>query len=960
MKRTRIATALTVVLTASALVVIPITSAQAYAPTGGVLFNLGNAQCLKGLGNCAVYPKSAQLPDGRLVAAFENSTVPASGSAAGQTIPIYTSGDYGTTWSHLSEVKAPAYMSSDPAYAKYVSAWTNPYLYVLPEDVGTLKKGTLVLAAVVSGDDAYYTEHKAANPNWVPNNDGDRSNVAIALYSSTDDGANWSFDNIVAQGGWQGGSAGAIGKNIATANTYKQIDPVWEPYLMAYQGQLVTYYSDENDYTGYDPTTGVATLDPANPTAPDPGAQILTHRTWDGTSGSAWSAPVIDVSGTTFTSANGTSEIGGGRPGMANVVQTADGKWMLTYEYWGGGANVRVKIADDPLKFFSVGGAAGDEISLANGSQGVLPYAAGSRGLSWGGSPVLIRMRDGALAYNASGSGDVWVNQSGRSDGVWTQYQTTLGSGYSRNLQYVAGTGRLEILQGTWGGASSSAIIRYADVDFGHSDGAYYQIVNKKTAQVIGTTNNTTDANIGNHDVPDVRLEDADSAASADTQFWHITTKPDGNVTLLNKSGGRAAAIWTGNATTGQRIGQWVDNTANGLFSLHTKADGTVYFQSVQNPSLFLTGTASGANLTLQPSTNGDGTQDWTLVQQAPTVGDLTPGTQSTALVGDAPVGAGRTLPLDATATDPAGNAQHSNVTGHAYLFGSDGAATDLGNVAFGPDQKGSVTLPATLPFNLTYKVAVVFDGTPLIWDTGTTGKAAATVSAPAVSSNWGTAATVTVTFSSPLPVTGQVALTEGTTDRGLATLNHGTATFTLPVGLAAGDHTLTATYSGSDTVQAASTSTTVTVVLPTGWSKTTAYQTGDIVSFNGSVYKAGWYTKGETPGTTNTGAWQQLAMTENGATVWTASRVFLAGDTIVYQGNTFRADWYTRGETPGSTTGPWEEIATAPDGTALWTPSRVFNTGDKASYNGIIHVAKWYTRNQVPGSPNGPWAAVS
>ena len=35
---------------------------------------------------------------------------------------------------------------------------------------------------------------------------------------------------------------------------------------------------------------------------------------------------------------------------MANVVPTSDGKWLLTYEYWGGGDNVRYKVADRPAE----------------------------------------------------------------------------------------------------------------------------------------------------------------------------------------------------------------------------------------------------------------------------------------------------------------------------------------------------------------------------------------------------------------------------------------------------------------------------------------------------------------------------------------------------------------------------------------------------------------------------------
>jgi hypothetical protein len=598
-QRSRAIKALGTFLAASAILAIPMTSAQAYNPTGGILYQLGSEACLKGRGNCAVYPKSAQLPSGRLVASFEKSTVvPATGSADGQTLPVYKSDDHGTTWQPLSEVKAPAYLSGDRQYAKYKSNWTNPYLYTLPQDVGNLKQGTLLLASVVSGDDQYYKEHKAADPNWTPSNDGDRGDLAIALYSSTDEGTSWKVVNVVATGGWQGGSAGAIGQNVATANTYKQVDPVWEPYLMVYKGQLVCYYSDENDYTGFNATTGVPTPDPANGTATDSHGQILAHKTWDGRS-AQWSAPVVDIAGLTQSMGGGKTEIGGGRPGMANVVPTADGKWLLTFEYWGGGANTRYVVADNPVEFYR-GSATGNGVTS-------LPVDTGSHALATGGSPVVIRLPDGRLVYNAAGSGNVWVNESGRSDGTWKEYQTTSRAGYSRNLQYVEGTGRIAILnnQGT-------STLAYAEVDLGRSVGAYYRLVNRRTGQVIGTGNKTNDANIGNGDAPDVVLETPGSAANPDTQYWHVVTEPNGGVTLLNKSGGRAAAIWTGNATVGQRIGQWVDNSSTGSWNLVKTDNGFFTLQSVKNKSLYLTGASAGAPLTLQNAVT-DGSQEWEL-----------------------------------------------------------------------------------------------------------------------------------------------------------------------------------------------------------------------------------------------------------------------------------------------------------------------------------------------------------
>ncbi|WES64352.1 RICIN domain-containing protein [Microbacter sp. GSS18] len=620
---------------ALALLFAPLAPAQAYDPDGGILYEVGEQDCLKGLGNCAVYPKSAQLPSGRIVAAFERSTVVtyADGTtgAVGQTMPIYKSDDDGDTWQPLTEVQAPAFLSDDPQYDPYTSNWTNPYLYVLPEDVGDLAAGTLLLASVVSGEDEYYREQKAADATWVPDNDGDRRDVSIALFSSADDGASWGLVDMIAAGGWQGGSAGASFSHVAEANEYGQVDPLWEPHLMVHDGQLVAYYSDENEYLGYDAATGIPAIDPDNDTAIDGGGQILVHRTWDGTSGSAWSEPVVDVAGQTFSTRwawdddaeqwveldLGKDLIGGGRPGMTTVVPTTDGKWLMTFEYWGDPwwmANNRYKISDSPVDYFSDGDVDGIPVGDIDDAQTVgLPFDEYSQGLSWGGSPVLVALPDGRLLYNASGSGDVWMNESGASDGVWTQLNTTLDGGYSRNLQYVEGTGRVVILQGTWGGPDVGAVIRYGDVDLGHSVGDYYTVVNRATGQVLGTDGNIADAqaswNVPRHD--DVQLEDA-GAFRADTQAWHVVDEGEGTMELLNQSGGRSVSTWGAPGFDGQEIVQWVDEADGGRWDLEATEDGYLRFRAHGFDDLYLAGGADG-DVALRASAD-DGTQDWSLI----------------------------------------------------------------------------------------------------------------------------------------------------------------------------------------------------------------------------------------------------------------------------------------------------------------------------------------------------------
>lgn len=105
------------------------------------------------------------------------------------------------------------------------------------------------------------------------------------------------------------------------------------------------------------------------------------------------------------------------------------------------------------------------------------------------------------------------------------------------------------------------------------------------------------------------------------------------------------------------------------------------------------------------------------------------------------------------------------------------------------------------------------------------TPKGQATVNASSAPVEWGTAAAVTVKVTADgLPVSGSVELREGDVVRGSAALAAGSTTIPLPVGLSAGTHTLTAAYSGSDSLNPAVGSTTVTVNLPLG------LEPGDVV----------------------------------------------------------------------------------------------------------------------------------
>lgn len=197
-------------------------------------------------------------------------------------------------------------------------------------------------------------------------------------------------------------------------------------------------------------------------------------------------------------------------------------------------------------------------------------------------------------------------------------------------------------------------------------------------------------------------------------------------------------------------------------------------------------------------------------------------------------------------------------------------------------------------------------------------------------------------------------------------------------------------------------------VVEVAAWSPTTAYDAGDRAAYAGSLWEAGWWTKGQAPGDPN-GPWQELRTSPAGDVIWTPSRAFDYGDVVLHEGRHYVAKWHTRnqvptapdgpwrlqqgqgappgsptdwsaaaeydtgdlvrhgghlwqalwwagGQEPGQPDGPWGEIAFAPDGAVIWTPTRPFGAGDEVVFQGVGYVAKWWTRNQAPGDPDGPW----
>lgn len=87
------------------------------------------------------------------------------------------------------------------------------------------------------------------------------------------------------------------------------------------------------------------------------------------------------------------------------------------------------------------------------------------------------------------------------------------------------------------------------------------------------------------------------------------------------------------------------------------------------------------------------------------------------------------------------------------------------------------------------------------------------------------------------------------------------------------------------------------------------------------------------------------------------ANKVYLAGDTVIYNGKTYTAKWWTKGEAPDKSSA-WELVVTPnADGTVNYTSGKAYNGGAIVKYNGKNYKAAWWT-NSLPGSDSS-WILI-
>ncbi|PWN94987.1 glycoside hydrolase family 93 protein [Tilletiopsis washingtonensis] len=331
----------------------------------------------------SLYARHVMLNDsiGTILATWENY------SPAGSPpwFPIYRSTDHGYTWSQLSTVRDT------------VNGWGlryQPELYQLKNAVGSWPKGTVLCAG-----------------NSIPD---DLSQTKLDIYASKDAGATWTFVSSVARGGR------AYPDNGET--------PVWEPFFMEYNGQLVMYYSDQRD-SAY--------------------GQKIVHQVSSDLRN--WGSVVNDVAVSPYSA----------RPGMPTIAKLPNGQYIMTYEYGGASeANFAIyyKLSSNPLNF---GSASGRVLRTTDGAVFTSsPYVV------WTPAGSASGTSNGAIVVSAMSSTDLFVNRALGDPSKWTRLSAPGTAGaYSRSLSVGFLPKDIVITDGGYLNAGSSNKVTFAARD---------------------------------------------------------------------------------------------------------------------------------------------------------------------------------------------------------------------------------------------------------------------------------------------------------------------------------------------------------------------------------------------------------------------------------------------------------------------------------------------------------------
>ncbi|KAK3818793.1 MAG: hypothetical protein J3Q66DRAFT_387650 [Benniella sp.] len=94
-------------------------------------------------------------------------------------------------------------------------------------------------------------------------------------------------------------------------------------------------------------------------------------------------------------------------------------------------------------------------------------------------------------------------------------------------------------------------------------------------------------------------------------------------------------------------------------------------------------------------------------------------------------------------------------------------------------------------------------------------------------------------------------------------------------------------------------------------------------------------------------------------AAPWSAATAYSGGAVVSYNGRQYTAKWWTQGAVP-TDGGPWADNGACGGGTpgtgscagvSAWASSTAYTTGTKVTYGGFVYTAQWWTQGDTPGT---------
>ena len=443
--------------------------------------------------------------------------------------PVYQSTNGGSSWSYLSQV--------DDTVNGYGMRW-NPDIYELPAALGSLPAGTLLVSGLS-----------------VPS---DLDSTSILMFDSTNQGKSWSYLSTVAVGG--------------AAYTADPNTPVWEPFLLMYDGQLIVYYSDQRDNSVH--------------------SQMLVHQA--STDSVNWGSVVDDVAYSAQSA----------RPGMATMAEINGGQWIMTYELCstaGGSCPVNYKIASSPLAFAS---ATGTQIVLNDGSDPCCqPYVVWTPS---GGA-------DGTIVVNDGGQTALAVNTAGGNSADWKSEGSNAPGGYSRSLMIMPDGNTVMTLTGGYHNSDYLNQVQFTfdNIAPGISDGATYTLTNSYSGLGLGAASTSAGS----------LVTQQTASSTSNSQQWVLTRQANGFFTLTNVASGLLLTVTGGSGSDGATVEQDAASAGSATqdWSVVQQSNGTFTFSSRYSGLLlddYEWAKTSGSTVDIWAASGGSN-QTWTLTQSA-------------------------------------------------------------------------------------------------------------------------------------------------------------------------------------------------------------------------------------------------------------------------------------------------------------------------------------------------------